>query len=61
MKFFDNIFNRNPCKECDYYRNENNTCQIKKATMRYPIVTLSDRIFCKPHKFSYIGKDNHKN
>lgn len=42
---------RNPCKECDYYHPENNTCQSKKvATMGDGYVTFMDRLFCKPYK-----------
>ena len=43
---------RNPCKECDYYRKENNTCQSKKCSPRGGdgTVTIWDRLFCKPYK-----------
>ena len=42
---------RNPCKECDYYHSENNTCQSKKcATMGNGYVTFMERLFCKPYK-----------
>ena len=42
---------RNPCKECDYYYPENNTCQSKKcATMGDGYVTFMDRLLCKPYK-----------
>lgn len=42
---------RNPCKECDYYHLENNTCQSKKvATMGSGYVTFMDRLFCEPYK-----------
>ena len=42
---------RNPCKECDYYHPENNTCQSKKcATMGDGYVTFIDRLFCEPYK-----------
>ena len=44
---------RNPCKECDYYRKENNTCQSKKCSPRGGdgTVTWMDRLFCKPYKY----------
>ena len=42
---------RNPCKECDYYHPENNTCQSKKCgTGGDGYVTFMDRLFCKPYK-----------
>lgn len=43
---------RNPCKECDYYCKENNTCQSKKCSERGGdgTVTIWDRLFCKPYK-----------
>ena len=49
---------KNPCKKCDYYHPENNTCQSKKvATMSTGHVTLKDRMFCKPY---ITPKDQHK-
>ena len=50
---------RNPCKECDYYRKENNTCQSKKCSPRGGdgTVTIWDRLFCKPYK-RMKGADN---
>ena len=43
---------RNPCKECDYYHKENNTCQSKKCcTGGDGTVTIIDRLFCKPYKY----------
>ena len=42
---------KNPCKECEYYHPENNTCQSKKcATTGDGYVTFIDRLFCKPYK-----------
>ena len=43
---------RNPCKECDYYHKENNTCQSKKCSERGGdgTVTIWDRLFCEPYK-----------
>ena len=42
---------RNPCKECDYYCPENNTCQSKKCcTGGDGHVTFLDRLFCEPYK-----------
>lgn len=42
---------RNPCKECNYYHSESNTCQSKKcATMGDGYVTFIDRLFCEPYK-----------
>jgi len=41
---------RNPCKECAYYCESNNTCQSKKvATSGSGFVTVIDRLFCKPY------------
>ena len=43
---------RNPCKECDYYHKENNTCQSKKCcTGGSGYITWIDRLFCKPYKY----------
>lgn len=44
---------RNPCKKCDYYRRNNNTCQSKKCSERGGdwTVTIWDRLFCKPYKY----------
>lgn len=43
---------RNPCKECDYYHAENNTCQSKKCcTYGDGYVTWWDRLWCKPYKY----------
>lgn len=43
---------RNPCKECDYYHSENNTCQSKKCcTGGSGYITWIDRLFCKPYKY----------
>ena len=43
---------RNPCKECDYYHKENNTCQSKKCcTGGDGYITWIDRLFCKPYKY----------
>lgn len=43
---------RNPCKECDYYHAENNTCQSKKCcTGGDGYVTWWDRLWCKPYKY----------
>lgn len=43
---------RNPCKECDYYHKENNTCQSKKCSPRGGdgTVNLFDKLFCEPYK-----------
>ena len=42
---------RNPCKECDYYHAENNTCQSKKCcTGGEGYVTWWDRLWCEPYK-----------
>ena len=43
---------RNPCKECDYYHKENNTCQSKKCLGRGGdgTVTIWDGLFCEPDK-----------
>ena len=42
---------RNPCKECDFYHEENNTCQSKKCcTGGEGYVTWWDRLWCKPYK-----------
>lgn len=45
---------RNPCKECDYYHKNNNTCQSKKCSERGGdgTVTIWDRLFCKPYKYN---------
>ena len=44
---------RNPCKECDYYHKENNTCQSKKCcTGGDGYITWIDRLFCKPYKYN---------
>ena len=44
-----NIFKRNPCLECRFYRKENNTCQSKKcATGGAGYVGHMDRMFCNP-------------
>lgn len=44
---------RNPCKECDYYHEENNTCQSKKcSTGGCGYITWIDRLFCKPYKYT---------
>ena len=49
---------RNPCKECDYYHKENNTCQSKKCcTGGYGYITWIDRLFCKPYKYTADHKD----
>ena len=46
------IIKRNPCKNCDYYRKENNVCQSKKVATcgNHPYVTLFDRLSCEPYK-----------
>ena len=45
------LLKRNPCKECDYYHNTNNTCQSKKCcTGGDGTVSFIDRLFCKPYK-----------
>lgn len=43
---------RNPCKECEYYHSENNTCQSKKIATcgNHPYITWFDKLFCKPYK-----------
>ena len=43
---------RNPCRECDFYYKENNTCQSKKCSSRGSdgTVTWLDRLFCEPYK-----------
>ena len=43
---------RNPCKNCDYYYKENNTCQSKKVATCgcHPYVNWFDRHFCEPYK-----------
>lgn len=42
---------RNPCALCDYYIEENNTCQSKKCATGGPgTVGLLDRLFCKPRQ-----------
>jgi len=45
-------FNRNYCKECDYYCAGNNVCQSKKCATNgcHPYVNWFDRHFCKPYK-----------
>ena len=42
-------FNRNVCKDCNYYHPKNNTCQYKKCATceRYPYVNWFDRHFCE--------------
>ena len=47
---------RNPCKECLYYSESNNTCQSKKCATCgcHPYVTWFDKLFCKPWK----GQEN---
>ena len=44
---------RNPCKDCDYYHKENNTCQSKKCSTwgGDGTVTIWDRLFCEPYKY----------
>ena len=44
-------FKRNPCKNCDYYK-ENNICQSKKVATCgcHPYVNWFDRLFCEPYK-----------
>jgi hypothetical protein len=56
-------FNRNPCKECDYYHAENNTCQSKKCATcgRYPYVNWFDRHFCEAHKAESEGIKEYDN
>ena len=51
---------RNPCKECDYYHKENNTCQSKKCcTGGDGTVTIWDRLFCEPYKYKpWRGADD---
>lgn len=45
-----NLFKRNPCKKCDYYHSENNTCQSKKCcTGGTGRVTFLDRLLCEPY------------
>jgi hypothetical protein len=53
---------RNPCKECDYYHKENNTCQSKKCSCfgGDGTVTILDRLFCEPYKY-VKEKDNETN
>ena len=49
------LFNpvRNPCKECNYFHPENNTCQSKKcATGGLGYITFLDRLLCKPYKLT---------
>ena len=49
--FILDIFKRNPCLECCFYRKENNTCQSKKcATGGAGYVGLLDRLFCEPFR-----------
>lgn len=49
---------RNPCKECDYYHKENNTCQSKKCcTGGDGYITWIDRLFCKPYKYTADHRD----
>lgn len=45
-------FNRNSCKECDYYFPENNVCQSKKCATCgcHPYVNWFDRHFCEAYK-----------
>lgn len=46
------LLKRNPCKDCDYYRKENNVCQSKKVATcgNHPYVNWFDRHFCEPYK-----------
>ncbi len=45
------LFKRNPCAECAFYIQENNTCQSKKvATYGRGYITFFDRMFCEPYK-----------
>ena len=42
---------KNPCKDCIYYTDENNTCQSKKcSTGLEGYVTFWDRLWCEPCK-----------
>lgn len=52
MKFL-NIFNRNPCMQCDFYNRVNNTCQSKKCSSAggSGYVNIFDRIFCEAYRF----------
>ena len=44
-------FKRHPCKNCDYYT-ENNICQSKKLATcgNHPYVNWFDRLICEPYK-----------
>lgn len=51
-------FNRNSCKECDYYCPANNVCQAKKcALVCHPYVNWIDRHFCKAYKTESEDKE----
>ena len=49
MKLLD-LFKRNPCKECKFYVEKNNTCQSKKCASNNPYITKLDKMFCEPCK-----------
>lgn len=51
---------KNPCRECKFYHEENNTCQSKKcATGKSGYVTWFDKIFCEPCKDEQTGVENY--
>ena len=43
-------FIRIPCSVCEFYIEENNTCQSKKCGSTNPYITRADRLFCEPYK-----------
>lgn len=50
-EFIRELLKKDPCPECVYYHEENNTCQSKKvSTGGDGYVTLIDRVLCEPHK-----------
>lgn len=58
IKKFIKWFKRNPCKNCDFYK-ENNICQAKKVTTCscHPYVNWFDRHFCEPYRAENEGNN----
>lgn len=52
FKLFHNGTQKDACKECDYYHDSNNTCQLKKCSTNNPYVTRTDRMHCTYYRYT---------
>ena len=52
------LFKRNNCKECIYFVEKNNVCQMKKCTCSNPYISKLDRMFCEPNHGSSFDFEN---